>query len=494
MFESAPVFKNMMSKIINSRKNEDQLTESELMELEVQKRNFAGGMKQNASSDPLDFSSHPLMQKLSAVRSLSETFGIEDPYFRLHEHVQGTRATVKGIECINYSVYNYLGFNDHPFLRNKVAEAVQTYGTSVGASRLVAGERSFQLDLERRLAKLYDKDAAVVFVSGHATNVSTISTLFGSDDLIVYDGLSHNSIIEGIRLSRASFFPYAHNDLELLETILINQRDKFHRALIVTEGLFSMDGDIPDLDKLIEIKNKYSCFLMIDEAHALGVLGATGKGLHEYYAEKSMAVCQNEQYEIPKKNDSSGNAEKEHYDVDYLQKKREKMSYYANEVDLWMGTLSKTLASCGGYIAADCRIIDILKFGAPGFVYSVGLSAPMAVAASTALELMEKSSERVNRLQHNARFFISKLKEHGLCTGRSAGYAVVPVIIGSSHKAVNISNALYEKGIDVLPIIHPAVEEQQARLRFFITSEHTEQDLGRTADLLAEIAEKENIL
>jgi 8-amino-7-oxononanoate synthase len=118
----------------------------------------------------------------------------------------------------------------------------------------------------------------------------------------------------------------------------------------------------------------------------------------------------------------------------------------------------------------------------------------MAVAASTALELMEKSSERVNRLQHNARFFISKLKEHGLCTGRSAGYAVVPVIIGSSHKAVNISNALYEKGIDVLPIIHPAVEEQQARLRFFITSEHTEQDLGRTADLLAEIAEKENIL
>lgn len=475
MFEQVASLKNMMSRIKAERSENDSLSEQELMELQSQRRDPKEKKLEQVRSEYMDFRSHPLAQKIDAFRTLSKTFGIENPFFRVHENVHGTRTTIAGRDCINFSGYNYLGFNDHPVLRRSVADAVLKYGTSVGASRLVAGERPFHRQLENKLSALYEKEDAIAFVSGHATNVSVISVLFGAGDLIVYDGLSHNSIIEGVKLSGARFYPYPHNDPEALEKILENHRTEYQRTLIVTEGLFSMDGDVPDLDRLIEIKNKYGCILMIDEAHALGVLGSHGRGLHEYFAEKSM-VCRRNQSDCGEFNIA------------------EKVSRYSGEVDLWMGTLSKTLAGCGGYIAADRQIIDILKFNAPGFVYSVGLSAPMAVAASAALDLMLKDNAPVMRLQHNAGFFVSKLKSFGLNTGKSIGYAVIPVIVGSSHRAVNMSNALYERGINVQPIIHPAVEEQQARLRFFITSEHTESELSETADLLAEAARKEGLI
>ncbi|MGN1394483.1 MAG: aminotransferase class I/II-fold pyridoxal phosphate-dependent enzyme [Succinivibrionaceae bacterium] len=398
------------------------------------------------------FSDHQLMQKIKTMRSLGKNFNIEDPFFKVHEHVKGVMTTVNGKNCINYSNYNYLGLNDHPKLREAAINAIREHGTSVGASRLVAGERPFQRQLEKKLAKLYHKDDAITFVSGHATNVSVISTLFGDKDLIIYDALDHNSIIQGIKLSGAKYYPYAHNDLFVLENILQNNRANYERVLIVTEGLFSMDGDIPNLLELLRIKKEYGCVLMIDEAHALGVLGTKGTGIAE------------------------------HFNID------------ENEVDIWMGTLSKTLASCGGYIVANQDIVDILRYNAPGFVYSVGLSAPMAEAAITALDILEQEPERVLRLQNNSKLFLQLVKEQKINVGNAIGYAVIPVITGSSHKAIKLSAALFNEGINVQPIIHPAVEEKQARLRFFITSEHTSEQIRNTSDILVKVSKQEGVI
>lgn len=437
MFKT-PKFTNMLNSIIKEKSSEN-LSGNADDELPVQNNQI------NVSSRFTSFSEHPQLLKLRTMQSLASTFNVGDPFFKEHDFVTGTVTHINGREYINYSSYNYLGMNGSAEVNDAVIEAIKKHGTSVGASRLVAGERPFQRDLEKKLAEIYETDDAIVFVSGHATNVNVISTLFGPKDLIIYDALVHNSIIEGIKLSGAPHFPYLHNDTASLENLLVKNRRNYERVLIVTEGLFSMDGDIPDLPKLIDLKKRYSCFLMIDEAHSLGVLGNTGKGIYE------------------------------HYNVN------------PHDVDLWMGTLSKTLASCGGYIAANRDIVDILKYNAPGFVFSVGLSAPMATAALTSLNIMLREPERVARLRNNARLFLDTARKMNINTGRSQGYSVVAVITGSSRKAVSLSSALFNQGINVQPIIHPAVEEQQARLRFFITSEHTEEQILKTCEAVASL-------
>ncbi len=211
----------------------------------------------------------------------------------------------------------------------------------------------------------------------------------------------------------------------------------------MVEGIYSMDGDLPDLARLIEIKRRHAAFLMVDEAHSIGVLGARGFGLGEHFG------------------------------------------VARGEVDIWMGTLSKTLASCGGYIAGARILIEYLKYTAPGFLYSVGMAPPMAAAALAALELMKAEPERVARLRERGRLFLDLAKRAGLDTGQSAGYSVVPVIVGSSLKSVRLSSALFEHGVNVQPIIHPAVEERAARLRFFICCSHTEEQIRRTVELTA---------
>ena len=434
----APKFSNMLNSIIKE-KSSDNMTD------EISAEEALNNNQIKVNSKYTSFSEHPMLQKIRALHNFASAFNVEDPYFKSHDFVTGTVTHMNGLEYINYSSYNYLGLNGNSEVNDAVIEAIKKHGTSVGASRLVAGERPFQRDLEKKLAEVYQTDDAIAFVSGHATNVSVISTLFGPKDLVIYDALDHNSIIEGIKLSGAPHFPYLHNDMVSLENLLQKNRRNYERVLIVTEGLFSMDGDIPDLPKLIDIKKKYGCILMIDEAHSLGVLGRNGKGIYE------------------------------HYDVD------------PHDVDLWMGTLSKTLASCGGYIAANRDIIDILKYNAPGFVFSVGLSAPMATAALTSLNIMLREPERTARLRKNAKLFLDTARKLNINVGRSQGYSVIAVITGSSRKAVSLSTALFGKGINVQPIIHPAVEEQQARLRFFITSEHTEEQIIKTCEAIASL-------
>ncbi len=391
------------------------------------------------------FDRHPGYEKMLVPKAVADRLGLDNPFFRIHEGMAGATSHIAGREFINFSSYNYLGLSGHPEVNQAAKDAIDHYGTSASASRLVAGERPIQRELEQALAAVYGVEDSIVFVSGHATNVSTIGYLFGPKDLVLHDSLIHNSVLQGIELSGAARRPFAHNDLTALDQILAESRGRFERVLIVVEGHYSMDGDIPDLPALIDIKRRHQAFLMVDEAHSLGVLGEGGKGLHE------------------------------HYGVD------------GREVDIWMGTLSKTLAGCGGYIAGERALVEHLKYAAPGFVYSVGIAPALAAASLAALRVMQKEPERVQKLQHNTRFFLQQARAAGLDIGMSQGHSIIPLMTGSSIKAAKLSSQLFEHGINVQPILHPAVEEKAARLRFFLSSEHSQAQIEFSIQTIQEL-------
>ncbi len=383
-------------------------------------------------------------QTLRLQKALADQAGLKNPFFRLHEGVAGATSRVEGHELLNFGTYNYLDLNGHPAVAEAAIRAIHKYGVSASASRLVSGERPPHRSLEAKLAANYGVDDAVVMVSGHATNVTTLATLFGPRDLIVHDRLVHNSVYEGARLSGAQRRAVAHNDWRAIDALLARERRRFEKVLIVVEGVYSMDGDIPPLDRLAEIKRRHKALLMVDEAHALGVTGATGRGSVEHFGLKP------------------------------------------DDVDIWMGTLSKTLAGCGGFVAGCFELVELMKLTAPGFVFSVGLPPTIAAAAERALDLMAAEPERVQALQANGRYFVEAARAAGLDVGRSAGYSVVPVMVGGSALAARLSTALGERGLNVQPITYPAVEEGEARLRFFLTSAHTKAQIDEAVALTAD--------
>jgi 8-amino-7-oxononanoate synthase len=390
------------------------------------------------------FADIPELKDIRTQRAVADLLGVGNPFFRTHDGCAGATTVIDGREHLNFASYNYLGLNGHPEVAAAAKDAIDRYGVSVSASRLVAGERPFHHELESRVASFYGVDAAVAFVSGHATNVGTIGHLLRQGDLILYDSLAHNSIVIGANLSGATRRPFAHNDLDALDELLIQHAHRHERVLVAVEGLYSMDGDFPDLARLVSMRDRYGFWLMVDEAHSLGVLGKTGKGLAEECG------------------------------VD------------PRDVDIWMGTLSKTLSGCGGFIAGSASLVEYLKFTAPGFVYSVGMPAPVAAAAIACFDLLEREPERVAKLRSNGERFVVKAKEAGLDVGDATGTAIVPVMVGDSLRAVHLANRLLDRGVNALPIVHPAVPERSARLRFFITSEHTHDQIDAAVAATAE--------
>jgi 8-amino-7-oxononanoate synthase len=390
------------------------------------------------------FDQFPGYQQLRIMLDGAARFGLANPFFKLHEGLAGAETVMGGSRYVNFASYNYLGYSGHPVVAEAAKAAIDQYGTSVSASRPVSGDRPIHRELEQALARLYEVDDAITFVSGHATNVTTIGYLFGPRDLILHDELIHNSVLQGIQLSGARRLSFAHNDWEAVDRVLSDQRQHFERVLVVLEGIYSMDGDFPDLPRFVELRSKHQVLLMVDEAHSLGVMGQTGKGIREHFG------------------------------------------LAGGDVDIWMGTLSKSLASCGGYIAGESALVEHLKFLAPGFLYSVGMPPSVAAAALAALRCLPEDGERVATLQARGRQFLELARDAGLDTGTSTGLAVVPVITGSSLKATQLSSALSRRGINAQPILHPAVPEKSARVRFFVSCLHTPEQIAETVAIVAQ--------
>lgn len=392
------------------------------------------------------FKDYPNYKAILQKQILIKKFKIKDPFFLTHEGIASATSVIHQKSFINFSSYNYLNLNGDQRVTNAAKEAIDRYGTSVSASRLVSGERPIHQELEQALAHLHNVDKALVFVSGHATNVTTIGYLFGAKDLILHDELIHDSALQGIKLSGAFRLSFPHNDWQALNDILSTRRHQFERVLIVIEGLYSMDGDYPDLPQFIEVKKRHKAFLMVDEAHSIGVMGTCGRGIGEFFGVNG------------------------------------------DDVDIWMGTLSKTLAGCGGYIAGCNALVDHLKYMAPGFLYSVGMAPPLAAASLKALEIMHSEPERIDTLHARAQQFLEEAKQSKLNIGYSKGLNIIPVIYESSKKSVQLSNELYENGVNVQPIIYPAVPDNQARLRFFINCTHTQEQISFVVELLRKMS------
>jgi 8-amino-7-oxononanoate synthase len=406
---------------------------------------------ENAALEPETAATRPrsFIETFAGYRNLKRRFadaarnGITVPFFEPRDGVSRSLIRRHGRDLINYSGYNYLGLSGHPAVSAAAKNAIDKYGTSASASRIVSGQIELHGELEKRLAAFLGTEDALVLISGYLTNVSVIAQLLARPDAVIHDSGAHNSIMTGARLSGARTMMFANGNWDQLDSLMEKNRAEFRRGLLVTEGIYSMDGMTLDLPRALEAKSRHDLLLMVDEAHSFGILGRTGRG-----------IC--EAYDLP-----------------------------SGSIDVHMGTLSKTLASSGGYIAGDRGLIEYLRYLCPGFIFSVGLAPPDTAAAIAALDVLEREPERPRNLRHHARFFRRLAREWGIELGGSEDSPVASLVIGDDHAAVFLSQQLLQHGIHVQPIVHPAVSARTARLRFFITLDHTEEQFRATIPTLA---------
>lgn len=365
-----------------------------------------------------------------------------DTYMLPHENIAGRTIVLEGREMLNFSSYNYMGTNGHPDVVEAVADAAATYGTSVSASRLISGEIPPHGALERAIADHLGVEDALVMVSGHATNVNLLGNILGDGDLILHDALAHNSIVQGAEMSAARRRPFKHNDPDTLRRELDRLRGRFDNVLVVVEGVYSMDGDICMLPEILAACEDHGALLMIDEAHSFGTIGRGGAGVCSYFG------------------------------ID------------PTRVAILMGTLSKSLNSCGGYIAGNADFITYLRYNQPGFVFSAGITPPNTVAALESLNLLRTHPEWVDELDEIAGRLRNGLRMVGADIGMSSNTPIVPVILGDSQRAIAAARILADSGINVDPITYPAVKDAEARLRFFVSRMHTAEDIDRTVEAM----------
>jgi 8-amino-7-oxononanoate synthase len=357
---------------------------------------------------------------------------------RLIDGPQGPRVTLDGRPVLLLCSNNYLGLADHPRLRRAAADAALRHGTGSGASRLISGTMTVHAELESRLAGFKGTDAALLFGSGYLANTGTIAALAGRGEVVFSDELNHASIIDGCRLSRAESFVYRHADPEHLEWGLKKVRGR--AALIVTDGVFSMDGDIAPLPELAKLARRHRCRLMVDEAHATGCIGPGGRG--------SVAAAG-----------------------------------LAGEVDVVMGTLGKALGSYGAYVCGSRELTDFLLNTARPFIFSTALPPPVVASASAALDLLDERPQRTERLAGNAAMLREHLREEGLEPGGS-GTQIVPIVVGDADRAMALCERLIELGVFGQAIRPPTVPEGTSRLRFTVMATHRLAELRKAARLI----------
>ncbi len=368
------------------------------------------------------------------------------PYYLPHDGIISNHTAITGRPMISFSSYNYLGMSEDPEVQQAAVEAIGQYGTSVSAARILSGNRPLHDALEHEIADFIGCEDAVVLVGGHSTNASIVPQVIGEGDIVFHDALAHDSIQQGIKASGAARHSFPHNDMEALGAALARRRGTFRRALICVEGAYSMDGDTAPLPELVALKEHYGAILMVDEAHSIGTVGTTGRG-----------IC-------------------------------EATGVSPDRVDILMGTLSKSMASCGGYLGGSRRFIDFLRYNLSGLVFSAGLSPANTAAALASLRVLRREPERVARLAANADYFRDGVERLGLDRGEGTGTPIVPVIYGDSARTLQVANDLYRRGISINPILAPAVAERLTRLRVFVTATHTREDLDTALEALEAVS------
>ena len=375
--------------------------------------------------------------------------GYEQSQFRAHLGVSDAVVRLHDRQLINFSSYNYLALAGDERVKDAAKRAVDQHGTSTGSGRAITGEIDLHQEFEREICEVLGAEDAVLSVGGYSTNAFAIGYLARPQDLIIYDELIHNSALAGCRMTTARRFSFPHNDYDALERILAEHRGMYERVFVLVEGVYSMDGDIPDIPRIIDIKRRYHALLMVDEAHSMGVIGPRGLGVTDYF------------------------------------------KLDGKDIDIHYGSMSKAFGTCGGYIAGPKPLVAILKYYAPGVLLYGAAPTPANTAAGLeALRIMRAEPERALRVQANAAHFVAKAKAAGLDTYQSKDSGVVPIMMRDSELALWLSAQLFKQSVCAYPMIFPIVPRDKSRLRFFVNTNHTLEQIDHTVELVSHLLQQ----
>jgi len=399
-------------------------------------------------------SQRPQLQHLTAQLNDLKAKGT---YFKLRilDDMQAPVCHYDGKQVINLASNNYLGLTAHPKLREAAIQATKDYGVGSGAVRTIAGTMKIHMELEEKIAAFKNVEACVVFQSGFTANAGTVSSILGKEDFILSDELNHASIIDGARLSRAKIKVFRHKDTAHAEELLKEVANEPGRKLLITDGVFSMDGDIGPVDQLCDLAEKYGAIMMVDDAHASGVLGRNGRGSVDHF-------------------------------------------HCHGRVDVQVGTLSKAIGALGGYVCGSRDLIDFLYHRARPFLFSTSHPPSVTATCIAAFDLLEQEPERIDRLWDNTRYFKAELGRLGFDIGGiitpASETPITPIIVGDGRRTMDFSKALFDAGVMATGIAFPTVPEGKARIRTIMTSEHTRPQIDQALDILDKTARKLGIL
>jgi glycine C-acetyltransferase len=395
--------------------------------------------------------------QLAHLTQVLDDLRAKGTHFRLRvlDDQQAPVCHYDGREVINLASNNYLGLANHPKLVEAAINATRKFGVGSGAVRTIAGTMRIHMELEEKIARFKNVEACVVFQSGFAANAGTVSAILGKEDFILSDELNHASIIDGARLSRATIKVFRHKDTAHCEELLQQLAPETGKKLIITDGVFSMDGDIGPADKLAELAEKYGAIMMVDDAHASGVLGRNGRGSVDHFG-------------------------------------------MHGKVDVQVGTLSKAIGALGGYVCGSKDLIDYLYHRARPFLFSTSHPPSVAATCIAAFDILEKEPERILRLWSNTRYFQGELKRMGFNIGGvntpATETPITPIIVGEGRAAMDFSRALFDEGVMATGIAFPTVPEGKARIRAIMTSEHTRAQLDQALEKMERVAKQMEIL
>ncbi|MGA2694987.1 MAG: glycine C-acetyltransferase [Terriglobales bacterium] len=396
--------------------------------------------------DPLSY----LTDQMNDLRAKGTHFKL-----RVLDDEQAAVCTFDGKKVINLASNNYLGLTTHPLLREAAIEAARKYGVGSGAVRTIAGTMKIHMELEEKIARFKNVEACVVFQSGFAANAGTVSAILGKEDFIISDALNHASIIDGARLSRAKILVYEHKNIAQAEEKLASVKNEPGKKLLITDGVFSMDGDIGPLPALCDLAEKYGAIMMVDDAHSSGVLGRNGRGTIDHF-------------------------------------------HVHGRVDIQVGTLSKAIGALGGYVCGSKDLIDFLYHRARPFLFSTSHPPSVAATCIAAFDVLENEPERMEKLWHNTHFWKKELGLLGFNIGGKTTPAsetpITPIIIGDGKLTMDFSRALFNEGVLGTGIAFPTVPEGKARIRTIVTATHTKEELEQALEVLGRVGKKMGIL